>query len=55
MGIAADEAAYPLTAAEGGGTTLALIHSDLADVSDAEGTREGWELSLNRLAAMLAG
>ncbi len=32
-----------------------LVHSDFTDEADAEGTRQGWELSLDRLAQLLAG
>lgn len=38
-----------------GGTDLVLVHSDFTDAADAEATREGWELSLDRLAQLLAG
>ena len=38
-----------------GGTDLVLVHSDFTDEADAEGTRQGWELSLDRLAQLLAG
>lgn len=38
-----------------GGTDLVLVHSDFTDAADAEATREGWELSLDRLAHLLAG
>ncbi len=37
-----------------GGTDLVLTHADFTDEADAEGTRQGWELSLDRLAALLA-
>lgn len=35
-----------------GGTRLVLVHTGLADADDAQGHREGWELSLARLAAL---
>jgi uncharacterized protein YndB with AHSA1/START domain len=35
------------------GTHLVLTHSDFTDEQDAEGAREGWELSLARLEALL--
>ena len=35
------------------GTHLVLTHSDFTDERDAEGAREGWELSLARLEALL--
>ena len=38
-----------------GGTDLVLVHSDFTDAADAEATREGWELSLDRPAQLLAG
>ena len=38
-----------------GGTDLVLVHSDFTDAADAEATRQGWELSLDRLAQLLAG
>ena len=38
-----------------GGTDLVLVHSDFTDAADAEATREGWQISLDRLAALLAG
>ena len=38
-----------------GGTDLVLVHSDFTDEADAEGTRQGWELSLDRLAQLLVG
>lgn len=37
----------------GEGTDLVLVHGDLADAEDATGHREGWELELDRLAALL--
>ena len=37
-----------------GGTDLVLVHSDFTDEGDAEGTRQGWELSLDRLGQLLA-
>lgn len=37
----------------GEGTDVVLTHSDFADAEDAEGTRQGWELSLDRLVALL--
>ena len=37
-----------------GGTDLVLVNSDFTDAADAEATREGWELSLDRLAQLLA-
>ena len=35
------------------GTHLVLVHSGLADPEDAQGHREGWELTLNRLPGAL--
>ncbi|GEN79675.1 SRPBCC family protein [Actinotalea fermentans] len=35
-----------------GGTRLVLVHTGLADADDAQGHREGWELSLARLEAL---
>ncbi|MDO5533847.1 MAG: SRPBCC domain-containing protein [Propionibacteriaceae bacterium] len=37
-----------------GGTELTLEHCDFTEASDAEGTKQGWELSLDRLAQLLA-
>lgn len=39
--------------ADDGGTQLVLTHSDFTDSGDADGTRQGWELSLDRLAQHL--
>lgn len=38
----------------GGGTKLTLVHSDFTDAAGAEDTRQGWELSLDRLVALVA-
>jgi uncharacterized protein YndB with AHSA1/START domain len=35
------------------GTHLVLVQTGLADLEDAKGHREGWELSLDRLPAVL--
>lgn len=35
-----------------GGTRLVLVHAGLEDAEDAQGHREGWELSLARLATL---
>jgi uncharacterized protein YndB with AHSA1/START domain len=35
------------------GTHLVLVQTGLADLEDAQGHREGWELSLDRLPAVL--
>lgn len=37
-----------------GGTRLVLTHADLADADEAKGHGEGWDLSLGRLAGLLA-
>lgn len=36
-----------------GGTRLVLTHSDFSDEADAADTRQGWDLSLDRLTAQL--
>lgn len=41
-----------LSPAPDGGTRLVLQHTGLADADDAQGHREGWELSLDRLAGL---
>lgn len=41
-----------LAPADDGGTHLVLLHTGLEDAETAEGHREGWELSLGRLAAL---
>ena len=43
-----------LTPAPDGGTRLVLVHSGLTDEDDATGHGEGWELSLARLAGLVA-
>lgn len=43
-----------LAPGDDGDTLLVLQHSDFTDADDAEGTRQGWELSLDRLTALLA-
>jgi len=35
---------------DGAGTRLILLHTGLTDADDAAGHREGWDLSLDRLA-----
>lgn len=41
-----------LTPTADGGTRLVLVQVGLADADDAAGHREGWELSLDRLAGL---
>lgn len=48
------EVRVELTATPDGGTHLLLVQTGLADAEDATGHGEGWELSLGRLAGVLA-
>ena len=54
-----DDAANPVTQVRveleptDDGTHLVLLHAGLADLEDAQGHREGWELSLDRLLGLV--